>query len=44
MITSGTFVLGILNGLIISLLAVGFVLIYKANRFLNLASAQLGVL
>lgn len=42
--TSGTFVLGILNGLIISLLAVGFVLVYKANRFLNLASAQLGVL
>lgn len=42
--TGGTFVLGILNGLIISLLAVGFVLVYKANRFLNLASAQLGVL
>ena len=42
--TWGTVVLGILNGLIISLLAVGFVLIYKANRFLNLASAQLGVL
>ncbi|HEX3565317.1 MAG TPA: branched-chain amino acid ABC transporter permease/ATP-binding protein [Acidimicrobiales bacterium] len=41
---SGTFVLGMLNGLIISLLAVGFVLLYKANRFLNLASAQLGVL
>jgi ABC-type branched-subunit amino acid transport system ATPase component/ABC-type branched-subunit amino acid transport system permease subunit len=43
-VTWGTVVLGILNGLIISLLAVGFVLIYKANRFLNLASAQLGVL
>ncbi len=42
--TSGTLVLGLLNGLIISLLAVGFVLIYKANRFLNLAGAQLGVL
>ena len=42
--TSGTVVLGILNGLIISLLAVGFVLVYKANRFLNLAQAQLGVL
>jgi ABC-type branched-subunit amino acid transport system ATPase component/branched-subunit amino acid ABC-type transport system permease component len=41
---TGTFVLGLLNGLIISLLAVGFVLVYKANRFLNLASAQLGVL
>ncbi len=41
---SGTIVLGILNGLIISLLAVGFVLVYKANRFLNLAHAQLGVL
>ena len=42
--TGGTLVLGILNGLIISLLAVGFVLVYKANRFLNLANAQLGVL
>ena len=42
--TSGTLILGILNGLIVSLLAVGFVLVYKANRFLNLASAQLGVL
>ncbi len=42
--TSGTFVLGFLNGLIIALLAVGFVLVYKANRFLNLAGAQLGVL
>ena len=41
---SGTIILGLLNGLIISLLAVGFVLIYKANRFLNLAHAQLGVL
>ena len=44
MVSSGTFVLGILNGLIISLLAVGFVLVYRANRFLNLAGAQLGVL
>ena len=41
---TGTLVLGVLNGLVISLLAVGFVLVYKANRFLNLASAQLGVL
>src|SRR5580658_4466147 len=40
--TSGTLVLGVLNGLIIGLLAVGFVLVYKANRFLNLAHAQLG--
>ena len=44
MVNSGTFVLGILNGLIIALLAVGFVLVYRANRFLNLAHAQLGVL
>jgi ABC-type branched-subunit amino acid transport system ATPase component/ABC-type branched-subunit amino acid transport system permease subunit len=44
MVTSGTIILGILNGLIISLLAVGFVLVYRANRFLNLAHAQLGVL
>ena len=40
--TSGTWVLGILNGLTIALLAAGFVLVYKANRFLNLAHAQLG--
>jgi len=39
---SGTFILGALNGLIIALLAVGFVLVYKSNRFLNLAQAQLG--
>ena len=44
MVSSGTFVLGVLNGLIIALLAVGFVLVYRANRFLNLAHAQLGVL
>jgi branched-subunit amino acid ABC-type transport system permease component len=43
-VNTGTLVLGALNGLVISLLAVGFVLVYKANRFLNLASAQLGVL
>ena len=40
----GTLVLGILNGLTIGLLAVGFVLVYKANRFLNLAHGQLGTL
>ncbi len=40
--TSGTLVLGLLNGLVIGLLALGFVLVYKANRFLNLAHAQLG--
>jgi ABC-type branched-subunit amino acid transport system ATPase component/ABC-type branched-subunit amino acid transport system permease subunit len=42
--TLGTLVLGLINGLIIGLLAVGFVLVYKANRFLNLAHAQLGAL
>src|SRR5918911_102921 len=40
----GAFVLGILNGLLIGLLAVGLVLVYKSNRFLNLAHAQLGTL
>src|SRR5690349_13952317 len=40
----GAVVLGILNGLTIGLLAVGFVLVYKSNRFLNLAHAQLGTL
>jgi ABC-type branched-subunit amino acid transport system ATPase component/ABC-type branched-subunit amino acid transport system permease subunit len=41
---TGTVVLGLLNGLQIGLLAVGFVLVYKSNRFLNLAHAQLGTL
>jgi ABC-type branched-subunit amino acid transport system ATPase component/branched-subunit amino acid ABC-type transport system permease component len=34
----------LLNGLTVGLLAVGFVLVYKSNRFLNLAHAQLGTL
>src|SRR2546423_12139602 len=37
-------VLGIIDGLTIGLLAVGLVLVYKANRFINLAHAQLGAL
>src|SRR5947209_8665639 len=40
----GALVLGVLNGLTIGLLAVGLVLVYKSNRFLNLAHAQLGAL
>ena len=40
----GTILLGVVNGMLIALLAVGIVLIYKANRFLNLAHAQLGVI
>ncbi|HEX5268495.1 MAG TPA: ATP-binding cassette domain-containing protein [Acidimicrobiales bacterium] len=40
--TSGTLVLGVLNGFIIGLLAVGLVLVYRSNRFLNLVHAQLG--
>ena len=40
----GTLVIGLLNGLTIGLLAVGLVLVYKSNRFLNLAHAQLGTL
>src|SRR5438874_2407423 len=42
--TAGSWVLGVLNGLTIGLLAVGLVLVYKSNRFLNLAHAQLGTL
>ena len=38
----GTLVLGLINGSIIGLLAAGFVLVYKGNKFLNLAHAQLG--
>ena len=40
----GSLILGVLNGLTIGLLAVGLVLVYKSNRFLNLAHAQLGTL
>jgi ABC-type branched-subunit amino acid transport system ATPase component/ABC-type branched-subunit amino acid transport system permease subunit len=39
---SSTLILGSINGLTIGLLAVGLVLVYKANRFINLAHAQLG--
>lgn len=37
-------VLGLLNGLTIGLLAIGLVLVFKANRFVNLAHGQLGVI
>ena len=37
-------VLGLITGLTYGLLAVGIVLIFKANRFINLAHAQLGAL
>jgi ABC-type branched-subunit amino acid transport system ATPase component/ABC-type branched-subunit amino acid transport system permease subunit len=43
-VTSGSLVLGLINGILIGLLAVGIVLVYRSNRFLNLAHAQLGVL
>src|SRR5205085_86197 len=43
-VTSGAVVLGIVNGFVIGLLAVGIVLIYKANKFLNLAHALFGAL
>jgi branched-subunit amino acid ABC-type transport system permease component len=41
-VTWGSVVLGLLDGLTIGLLAVGLVLVYKANRFLNLAHGQMG--
>src|SRR5689334_1653886 len=37
-------ILGVITGLTYGLLAVGIVLIFKANRFINLAHAQLGTL
>ena len=40
--TVGSLVLGVINGMTYGLLALGVVLVYKANRFLNLAYAQLG--
>jgi ABC-type branched-subunit amino acid transport system ATPase component/ABC-type branched-subunit amino acid transport system permease subunit len=42
--SAGSLIIGLLNGLTIGLLAVGLVLVYKSNRFLNLAHAQLGAL
>ncbi|HEY3844420.1 MAG TPA: branched-chain amino acid ABC transporter permease/ATP-binding protein [Acidimicrobiales bacterium] len=38
----GTLVLGVLSGMLIGLLAVGLVLVYRSDRFLNLAHGQLG--
>src|SRR2546421_4542577 len=40
-VTAGL-VLGLITGLTYGLLAVGIVLIFKANKFINLAHAQLG--
>jgi ABC-type branched-subunit amino acid transport system ATPase component/ABC-type branched-subunit amino acid transport system permease subunit len=38
----GSLVLGVLSGMLISLLAVGLVLVYRSDRFLNLSQGQLG--
>jgi ABC-type branched-subunit amino acid transport system ATPase component/ABC-type branched-subunit amino acid transport system permease subunit len=43
-VSSGSLVLGLINGIMVGLLAVGIVLVYRSNRFLNLAHAQLGAL
>jgi ABC-type branched-subunit amino acid transport system ATPase component/ABC-type branched-subunit amino acid transport system permease subunit len=43
-VSVGSLVIGLLNGLAIGLLAAGLVLVYKSNRFLNLAHAQMGAL
>jgi ABC-type branched-subunit amino acid transport system ATPase component/ABC-type branched-subunit amino acid transport system permease subunit len=40
----GALVIGVTSGMITGLLAIGIVLVYKSNRFLNVAHAQLGVL
>lgn len=42
--TSGSLVLGVLDGMTFGLLAIGLVLVYKSNRFLNLAHGQMGAL
>src|SRR6266851_64325 len=44
LMSTGTIILGVLNGLTVGLLAIGLVLVYKSNRFINLAHAQLGTL
>ena len=41
---AGSLVLGVLFGMTYGLLAIGLVLVYKSNRFLNLAHGQMGVL
>lgn len=41
---TGGLILGLTSGLTYGLLAVGIVLVYKTNRFLNLAHAQFGAL
>jgi ABC-type branched-subunit amino acid transport system ATPase component/ABC-type branched-subunit amino acid transport system permease subunit len=43
-LTEGSIVLGVLHGLLTGLLAVGLVLVYRSDRFLNLAHGQLGAL
>ena len=40
--STGALVLGVLNGAVVGLLAVGLVLVYRSNRFINLAHAELG--
>ncbi|HVY10875.1 MAG TPA: ATP-binding cassette domain-containing protein [Mycobacteriales bacterium] len=40
----GWLMLGLLSGMLYGLLAVGLVLVYRANKFLNLAHGQLGAL
>ncbi len=40
----GSLMLGVLTGMLYGLLAVGLVLVYRANKFLNLAHGQLGAL
>jgi branched-subunit amino acid ABC-type transport system permease component len=44
LVNFGTVVLGVLNGMTVGLLAVGLVLVYKSNRFINLAHAQMGAM
>jgi ABC-type branched-subunit amino acid transport system ATPase component/ABC-type branched-subunit amino acid transport system permease subunit len=41
---ASAFVLGVLEGLLIGMSAVGIVLVYRSSRFLNLAHGQLGAL
>jgi ABC-type branched-subunit amino acid transport system ATPase component/ABC-type branched-subunit amino acid transport system permease subunit len=43
-VSVGSLILGLLNGMMFGLLGVGLVLVYKSNRFLNVAHAQMGTL
>src|SRR5262245_21426347 len=41
-VTTGTFLVGVVAGLLISLVALGLAIVYRANRIVNFSAADLG--